>query len=332
MTEPLLELNELGISFKSKRGMAAAVRGVSFNVAPGESVAVVGESGSGKSVTALGLLGLLPKSAKITGSAKFNGQELVGLDPSEMRRIRGKKISMIFQDPMTAFNPVYTIGEQIVEAMEVHGTAEGKAALTRAAELLEMVGVPEPGQRVNQYPHEFSGGMRQRAMIAMAISNSPDLLIADEPTTALDVTVQAQVMEVLAEIRQETGAAMILITHDLGLVAGAADRVQVMYGGRIFERGPTNEVFYNPRNPYTQGLMSSMPRVDAIGERLIPIDGSPPSIMNMPEGCAFAPRCRFRQDICTERSAVLEVVSEQHMTRCHLTDQLPTYVREGATA
>ncbi len=330
--EPLLSVRDFSVSFKTKRGMAAAVRNVSFDVFPGESVAIVGESGSGKSVTSLGILGLLPRSAQITGSATFRGEELVGMKQDQLRGFRGNKIAMIFQDPMTAFNPLFTIGDQIAEAMEVHGRASGDAALKEAATLLEMVGVPEPGQRVNQYPHEYSGGMRQRAMIAMAIANRPDLLIADEPTTALDVTIQAQVMEVLADIRAETGAAMILITHDLGVVAGAAERIQVMYGGRIFERGTTNQVFYDPANPYTRGLLSSMPRVDSIGERLVPILGTPPSIMNMPAGCSFGPRCEYATDVCRETPAMLEPVGLDHESRCHHTAELPAWVREGVAS
>ncbi len=330
-SEALLTVEELSVSFKTKKGMAAAVRGVSFDVHPGESVAIVGESGSGKSVTSLAMLGLLPSTAQIGGSAVFKGQQLVGMRTDELRKIRGNKIAMIFQDPMTAFNPLFTIGDQIAEVMETHGKMSGEDALREAANLLEMVGVPEPGQRVNQYPHEFSGGMRQRAMIAMAIANRPDLLIADEPTTALDVTIQAQVMDVLSDIRQETGAAMILITHDLGVVAGSADRVQVMYGGRIFERGSIDQIFYEPRNPYTRGLLASMPRVDAIGERLIPIKGSPPSIMNMPEGCAFGPRCEFRQDVCTATPAGLEGISVGHFSRCHFNHELPAHVRETSS-
>lgn len=330
--KPLLAVDDLSVSFKTKKGMAAAVRGVSFNVYRGESMAIVGESGSGKSVSSLALLGLLPKSAKITGSANFDGDELIGMKNSALQTIRGRRIAMIFQDPMTAFNPVFTIGDQIAEAMEVHGEASGDEAMSRAADLLEMVGVPEPGQRVNQYPHEFSGGMRQRAMIAMAIANKPDLLIADEPTTALDVTIQAQVLEVLADIREETGAAMILITHDLGVVAGASDRIQVMYGGRIFERGTTNDVFYDPQNPYTRGLLESMPRVDAVGERLVPIHGSPPSILNMPDGCAFAPRCDFVTSVCNESSATLQLVSAGHESRCHRTGDLPAFRPEEVPA
>ncbi len=330
---PLLAVDDLSVSFKTKKGMAAAVRNLSFNVYRGESMAIVGESGSGKSVSSLALLGLLPKSAEVTGSAKFEGEQLIGMKQNDLRKIRGRQIAMIFQDPMTAFNPVFTVGNQIAEAMEIHGLASGDEAMSKAADLLEMVGVPEPGQRINQYPHEFSGGMRQRAMIAMAIANKPDLLIADEPTTALDVTIQAQVMEVLADIREETGAAMILITHDLGVVAGAADRIQVMYGGRVFERGVTNDVFYDPQNPYTRGLLQSMPRVDAIGERLVPIQGTPPSILNMPAGCAFAPRCEHQIEVCHSSAATLELVSAGHESRCHRTGDLPSYrANEGATA
>lgn len=321
--DALLTVKDLTVAFKTKKGMAEAVRGVTFHVERGESIAIVGESGSGKSVSSLALLGLLPRSARVTGSANFDGTELIGLQGEALRSIRGRRIAMIFQDPMTAFNPVHTIGSQIAEAMEVHGLASGSEALRRSADLLELVGVPEPGQRVNQYPHEFSGGMRQRAMIAMAIANKPDLLIADEPTTALDVTIQAQVMEVLADIREETGAAMILITHDLGLVAGAADRIEVMYGGRIFEEGGVREVFYDPRNPYTQGLLQSMPRLDKIGERLVPIDGTPPSLLNMPAGCAFSPRCTHAVDVCSARPAELEMLEGTHASRCHRTAELP---------
>jgi oligopeptide/dipeptide ABC transporter ATP-binding protein len=320
--EVLLSVKDLTVAFKTKKGMAEAVRGISFDVHWGESMAIVGESGSGKSVANLALLNLLPRSARIGGSAMLDGIELIGMDDRSMRSIRGGRIAMIFQDPMTAFNPVYTIGSQLGEALEAHGTAVGKAALMQAADLLELVGVPEPGQRVNQYPHEFSGGMRQRAMIAMAIANKPDLLIADEPTTALDVTIQAQVLEVLADIRQETGAAMILITHDLGVVAGAADRMQVMYGGRIFERGTTSDVFARPENPYTQGLLQSMPRLDQAGERLQPIQGTPPSLLNMPSGCAFAPRCQFSIDACHEAPATMAVVRPGHQNRCHRNGEL----------
>lgn len=322
---PLLRVDELSIAFKGKHGYAHAVRGVTYDVMPGETVAIVGESGSGKSVEALALLGLLPASAKITGSAKFEGEELVGMDPDKIRKIRGKRISMIFQDPMTAFNPVFTIGDQISEIITIHDSSvSDRDALSRATDLLELVGIPHAQRRVNQYPHEYSGGMRQRAMIAMAIANSPTLLIADEPTTALDVTIQAQVMETLAAAQEEAGAAMILITHDLGLVAGAADRVLVMYGGRIFEQAETRELFYQPLNPYTRGLIRSIPRLDGAKDvRLSPIPGSPPSIMRMPDGCAFSTRCEYRTQVCVERPATLDPVADGHWSRCHNTATLP---------
>ncbi len=321
----LLSVRDLTVAFKTRKGMAEAVRGVSFDLDRGESLAVVGESGSGKSVTAMALMGLLPTTARISGSASFDGTELIGLDGEALRSLRGRRISMIFQDPMTAFNPVFTIGDQIAEIMTAHDTASDSEAMSRAADLLEMVGVPEPGRRIKQYPHEFSGGMRQRAMIAMAIANKPDLLIADEPTTALDVTVQAQVMEVMADIRAETGAAMILITHDLGLVAGSAENIQVMYGGRIFEKGDARSVFYDPANPYTRGLLASMPRVDHVGDRLIPIQGTPPSLLGMPAGCAFGPRCPYVvEGLCTDGPAKLESVGAGHESRCHRTAELPS--------
>ncbi len=323
--ENLLTIDNLSVAFSTKRGYASAVRGLSFDVRPGESMAIVGESGSGKSVSALALLGLLPRSAQVTGSAIFEGEELIGMPADQMRSIRGERISMIFQDPMTAFNPVFTIGDQIGEIITTHDSSVSKrAAMGRAVDLLQTVGIPNADRRVNQYPHEFSGGMRQRAMIAMAIANRPTLLIADEPTTALDVTIQAQVMETLAEAQAETGAAMILITHDLGLVAGVADRVQVMYGGRVFERGVTRDVYYKPTNPYTRGLLQSIPRLDGERDhRLAPIPGTPPSILRMPDGCAFQPRCVFRTEVCANEPAELELIGEDHWSRCHNTASLP---------
>ena len=326
MTDELLKVEDLSVSFQTKRGYAAAVRNLSFSVRSGESVAIVGESGSGKSVSALALLGLLPGSAKVTGSARFEGEELIGMPVDELREIRGNRISMIFQDPMTAFNPVFTIGDQIAEIVTTHdGSTSKSEALDRTVELLKLVGIPNADRRVDQYPHEYSGGMRQRAMIAMAIANRPTLLIADEPTTALDVTIQAQVMETLAEAQAETGAAMILITHDLGLVAGVADRVQVMYGGRIFERGETRDLYYRPMNPYTRGLLQSIPRLDGErDDRLAPIPGTPPSILRMPDGCAFQTRCQFRTEMCVERPAELELVGDDHWSRCHNTAMLPS--------
>jgi oligopeptide/dipeptide ABC transporter ATP-binding protein len=322
---PILSVEDLTVSFRTRKGQAQAVRGLSYDLHPGETLAIVGESGSGKSVAALAVLGLLPQTATIDGSATFNGRDLLAMKNDERRRIRGNEMAMIFQDPMTAFNPVHTIGDQLSEAIRIHRTdVSKKEALEEVEDLLRQVGVPEPRRRVHQYPHEFSGGMRQRAMIAMAIANKPTVLIADEPTTALDVTIQAQVMEVLAEAQEATRSAMILITHDLGLVAGTADRVIVMYGGRAFEQCATREVFYNPRNPYTRGLLESIPRItDVRGVKLMPIPGSPPSIISMPEGCAFAPRCVYRTEVCEERSADLEQIDIGHWTRCHHHEDLP---------
>lgn len=332
MAEPLLDVNELSVKFKTKHGYAAAVRGLTYQVMPGESVAIVGESGSGKSVGALSLLGLLPRSASIGGTAMYRGEDLLTMPANRLRAVRGNEIAMIFQDPMTAFNPVFTIGKQIVEAIQIHNSGVSDSeARKRATGLLELVGVPEASKRVDQYPHEYSGGMRQRAMIAMAISNDPKLLIADEPTTALDVTIQAQVMESLATVREETGAAMILITHDLGLVANASDRVMVMYGGRVFEQGDIRDVFYRPTNPYTAGLLDSIPRLDdERGARLSPIPGSPPNIVNLPDGCSFAPRCTYATDICHQDPADLSLVEADHWSRCHNTASLPFVLERGA--
>lgn len=333
-SDVLLEVTDLSVGFKSRgKPLAEAVRSMSYSVRRGETLAIVGESGSGKSVSAMAMLGLLPGSAVVSGSAVFDGADLLSMAPKELRNYRGRRIAMIFQDPMTAFHPAFTIGDQIGEAMTVHGLAGKKEAHRRAADLLELVGVPEPGVRVDQYPHEYSGGMRQRAMVAMAIANKPDLLIADEPTTALDVTIQAQVMEVLAQVQAEVDAALILITHDLGVVANVAERVQVMYGGRIVERGPVDKIFRQPRNPYTRGLLSSLPRVDGVrGEKLIPIGGTPPSILNMPPGCAFAPRCQFRTDVCDEAAADLESDGVDHESRCHNTYTLPAWEDVNARA
>ena len=333
MTEPLLSVRDLSVDFRTKKGYASAVRGLTYDLMPGESVAIVGESGSGKSVGALALLGLLPGSASITGSAVFEGEDLLTMRPNELRKVRGNRIAMIFQDPMTAFNPVFTIGDQIMEAIQIHnGSTTDEEARKKAISLLELVGVPEAPKRVDQYPHEYSGGMRQRAMIAMAISNGPKLLIADEPTTALDVTIQAQVMESLADVRAETGAAMVLITHDLGLVANSAERVLVMYGGRVFERGTIRDVFYNATNPYTYGLLSSIPRLDREeGSKLQAIPGSPPNIVNMPPGCAFGPRCGFATQECHSSAAELKLIMNQHYSRCHNTESLP-FVSIGAGA
>jgi len=296
MVTSLLSLKDLRVTFQTMNGQVAAVRGVDLDVAPGEMVGVVGESGSGKSVTFLGIMGLLPNSAIITGSATVDGIELVGAENKVMRQVRGKKIAMIFQDPLSALNPVYRVGDQIVEMIQSHQNLSKDAARTRAIELLDIVGIPQPKQRSRQYPHEFSGGMRQRVMIAMAISNDPDVLIADEPTTALDVTVQAQILEVIQRIQNEMNKAVVMITHDLGVIARVADRVQVMYAGRVVERAGVDDLFSHPTHPYSEGLLNSLPRVGQT--RLQPIPGRPPNMLRPPEGCAFSARCEYSTERC----------------------------------
>ncbi len=289
--EAVLQLRDFRVTFPTMFGKVQAVRGIDLDVRAGELVGIVGESGSGKSVTFLGLMGLLPKSAIIEGSGRVDGAELVGASKKKINRVRGQQVAMIFQDPLSALNPVHKIGDQIVEMIQSHQDLRKKAAWERSVELLEIVGIPQPRDRASQYPHEFSGGMRQRVMIAMAIANDPKVLIADEPTTALDVTVQAQILEVLQRIRREMSTAVVLITHDLGVVARVADRVQVMYAGRAAERGDVRPIFDHPSHPYTQGLLESLP---ALGrERLHPIPGSPPNMLNPPSGCAFRARCTF---------------------------------------
>ncbi|MFI6686983.1 ABC transporter ATP-binding protein [Streptomyces sp. NPDC050485] len=291
-----LSVRDLRIHFDTIDGTVKSVDGVSFDVKPGETLGIVGESGSGKSVTSLGIMGLhrTASNVKISGEVWLDGEELIGAEDDHVRRLRGRKMAMIFQDPLSAMHPYYTVGKQIVEAHRVHNDVTKKAARTRAIEMLDRVGIPEPGKRVDAYPHEFSGGMRQRAMIAMALVNNPELLIADEPTTALDVTVQAQILDLIRDLQKEFGSAVIMITHDLGVVAEMADKLLVMYGGRCIERGPADEVFSTPQHPYTWGLLGSMPRIDREEtERLIPVKGSPPSLINIPSGCAFNPRCPY---------------------------------------
>ncbi len=323
MTQPLLTVRNLNVGFGSKAGIVQAATDISFDIVPGEVLAVVGESGSGKSVTALALMRLHPSNTIISGDVQFEGRDLLAMSDREMRGIRGSDIAMIFQDPMTAMNPVFTVGDQIVETIRVHDSSVSKNdAWSRSVDLLQLVGVPEPKQRASQYPHEYSGGMRQRAMIAMAIANEPKLLIADEPTTALDVTVQAQVMEVLHDVREETGSAMMLITHDLGLVAGSADRVQVMYASRLMESGGVDEIFYESRNPYTRALLESIPDLDGAKTELLPIPGNPPSLLNTPVGCAFRPRCSMAIDRCGEVTPELVTISGPHASRCHRIDDL----------
>jgi oligopeptide transport system ATP-binding protein len=295
VTETLLSVRDLRVHFWTRRGTIHAVNGVSFDIAPGETLGIVGESGCGKSVTSLALLGILPRAGRITGgTATFDGQDLLRLSDSALRRIRGRKIAMIFQDPMTSLNPVLTIGRQIREALQTHFGLDRKDAERRAVELLEQVGIPGGRSRLKEYPHQFSGGMRQRAMIAMALACEPDLLIADEPTTALDVTIQAQILDVLRTLVSERRTALILITHDLGVVAGMCERVHVMYAGTFVETGSTDALFERPRHPYTLGLLQSIPRLDAARKvPLRPIEGAPRDMLSPPTACPFAPRCRF---------------------------------------
>jgi len=326
--EPLLSIRDLVVEFATDDGVVHAVDGVSYDVLPGEILGIVGESGSGKSVSTLALLGLIPQPPGriAVGTAMFKGQDLLKLTKRERQEFRGKELAMIFQDPMTSLNPVLTVGHQLSEAIKTHFPKERDEAIkARVVELLRIVGVPNPEARYDQYPHEFSGGMRQRAMIAMSISNNPSLLIADEPTTALDVTIQAQVLEVMKRVQAETQAATILITHDLGIVAEMCDRVIVMYAGRIVETGDVQTIFGKPRHPYTVGLMDSLPRLSEDEEWLHPIPGQPPSLINRPPGCAFHPRCSLAQGRarCREEVPVLRSIEgEEHGSACHFAEEL----------
>ena len=297
---PLLQVEDLTVDFPTEDGVVHAVRGVSYTLTERGVLGIVGESGSGKSVASMAVMGLLPKSARIGGRVLLEGKDVLRMSAAEQRSIRNRKVGMIFQDPMTALNPVYSIGDQLAEAVRSHQAVPKRAALARAAEMLDLVGIPRPKERLGNYPFEFSGGMRQRVMIAMAIINDPDVIIADEPTTALDVTVQAQILETLVEVKDAVNAAIILITHDLGVVAGLADHILVMYAGRAVELGDTREVFMQPRMPYTAGLLGSIPTLDSQGGRLRPIPGAPPSLINLPPGCPFSPRCPLVEPRCQE--------------------------------
>ncbi|SMQ19073.1 peptide/nickel transport system ATP-binding protein [Streptomyces sp. Ag82_O1-12] len=322
-----LSVRDLRIHFDTDDGLVKSVDGVSFDVRKGKTLGIVGESGSGKSVTSLGVMGLHRSArAKVSGEVWLDGQELIGADPDEVRRLRGRKMAMIFQDPLSAMHPYYTVGQQIVEAYRVHNDVSKKVARQRAIEMLDRVGIPEPAKRIDGYPHEFSGGMRQRAMIAMALVNNPELLIADEPTTALDVTVQAQILDLIHDLQKEFGSAVIMITHDLGVVAEMADDLLVMYGGRCVERGPAEDVFSQPRHPYTWGLLGSMPRMDREEtDRLIPIKGAPPSLINLPSGCAFNPRCPYadvpKDNVTRTVRPELTEVGGSHWAACHMTQE-----------
>jgi len=327
----LLEVHDLDVSFPSESGPVRAVRGLSYHLAPGEVLGIVGESGSGKSVSSLAVMGLLPSSATVTGSIRFKGSELRGLDDKEFSRLRGEGISMVFQDPLSALTPVYTVGDQIAEAIRIHRDVSRDEAAKRAVELLDLVGIPNAAERVRAFPHEFSGGMRQRVMIAMAIANDPDVIIADEPTTALDVTVQAQILEVLQTAQKATGAAIVMITHDLGVIAGFADRIMVMYAGRAVETGTVDDIFYRPRMPYTLGLLGSLPRLDrAERQPLTPVEGNPPSLVELPPGCPFAPRCPMRLSVCLELEPDLDPTRHPgHKAACH---RHPEIEEQGLTA
>ena len=322
-----LSVRDLRIHFDTDDGLVKSVDGVSFDVRKGRTLGIVGESGSGKSVTSLGVMGLHRSArAKVSGEVWLDGQELIAAAPDDVRRLRGRKMAMIFQDPLSAMHPYYSVGQQIVEAYRVHHDVSKKAAKQRAIEMLDRVGIPEPAKRVDGYPHEFSGGMRQRAMNAMALVNNPELLIADEPTTALDVTVQAQILDLIHDLQKEFGSAVIMITHDLGVVAEMADDLLVMYGGRCVERGPAEDVFSEPRHPYTWGLLGSMPRMDREEtDRLIPIKGAPPSLINLPSGCAFNPRCPYadvpKDNVTRTVRPELTEVGGSHWAACHMTQE-----------
>ncbi|AXK44430.1 ABC transporter ATP-binding protein [Brachybacterium saurashtrense] len=325
MPEPLLKVSDLTVTFPNADGGVRAVRGVDYTVDEGEFLGIVGESGSGKSVSSLAVMGLLPSSAQITGDITFRGESLLGMRDRELSRLRGRDMAMIFQDPLSALTPVYTVGQQIEEALTLHDKSlSARSAEKRAVELLKIVGIPAPERRVKAFPHEFSGGMRQRAMIAIAMANDPTLIIADEPTTALDVTIQAQILEVLQKAKEVTGAAVVLITHDLGVVAGNVDRVAVMYAGKLVEKGPVDQVFAAPRMPYTMGLLRSVPNMLTAGtERLVPLEGRPPNLAKLPAGCPFADRCPAAQDRCrtTEPELVAEFGDGREVA-CHRADEI----------
>ena len=331
MSEPLLDVRELRTEFRTDDGVIKAVDGVSFKVEPGQVLGIVGESGSGKSVTCLTMMRLNdPRFTESSGEVLFRGEDLLKASNARLREVRGNEIAMIFQDPMTSLNPVHKIGRQLAEAVVLHNDVSRKQAYDRALELLKAVGIPRADRRIDDYPHQFSGGMRQRVMIAMALVNNPDLIIADEPTTALDVTTQAQILALLKRLQEDFGSAVIMITHDLGVVAETADDVIVMYAARIVEKGVVRSIFNAPRHPYTWGLMGSLPRLDVNVERLYQIPGQPPSLLNPPSGCRFHPRCAYAMPVCREKDPTLVTVPDQpsHEQACHLDEE--TKLREAA--
>ncbi|MFO1446460.1 ABC transporter ATP-binding protein [Bacillus sp. Bva_UNVM-123] len=321
--EKVLEVNNLHVAFQTYGGEVKAVRGVTFDLYKGETLAIVGESGCGKSVTSQSIMRLIPNPpGKITnGSVLFKGRDLTKIKEPQMRDIRGADISMIFQDPMTALNPTITVGEQIVEGILQHKSISRQEAQKKALQMLELVGIPDPKERLKQHPHQFSGGMRQRIVIAMALVCQPEILIADEPTTALDVTIQAQILDLFKDIQKKTGVSIILITHDLGVVAQVADRIAVMYAGKIIEAGSRREIFYNPQHPYTKGLLNSVPRLDLEDAELIPIGGSPPDLFSPPTGCPFTARCSYAMEVCEKVYPFRTELSHEHYVECWLQDE-----------
>ena len=319
MSENILSVQNLHTSFHTDKGEVKAVNGVTFNLEKGKILGIVGESGSGKSVTAYSIMRILEKNGRITeGKILYKGQDIAEFSEKQMREFRGKCCSIIFQDPMTSLNPVFTVGNQLREAIELHTDRKGKEAEARAIEMLTLVGVNEPEKRVKQYPYELSGGMRQRVMIAMALACEPDILIADEPTTALDVTIQAQILELMQSLQKKLGMAIIMVTHDLGVIADMCDEIIVMYGGRVCERGTAEDIFYRPHHEYTKGLLRSIPNVDRIGEKFIPIPGTPINLLNMPKGCAFCPRCEEAMKICIEEQPPEMQMPDGHFASCWL--------------
>lgn len=316
-TEYLLEVENLHTCFHTESGDVNAVNGLSMVLEPGKTLGIVGESGSGKSVTAYSIMQILAETGEITeGSVKYKGEDITKWSEKELHNFRGSKCSIIFQDPMTSLNPVFTVGNQLMEAIMLHTDKNKAEAKERAIEMLALVGVNEPESRIKQYPHELSGGMRQRVMIAMALACEPDILIADEPTTALDVTIQAQILELMQELQQKLGMAIIMVTHDLGVIASMCDEILVMYGGRVCERGTADDIFYRPAHEYTKGLLRSIPRKDNMNERLVPIGGTPINLLNMPKGCAFCPRCDAAMKICLEEVPEEIRMSDTHLASC----------------